>query len=265
MSKLGVTMGSESGRNLLDQTDAQHQAWLKLPKRMFWSFLAFDGIFVAVYLLSTFIIHLQRSKLFLFVNLDAEANPPAWYSGIQLFVIAIVFFVLWSRLIPERQKITRLRPLWLLLGIGFTYLSADEIGQVHEQLSYAGYLLHFNVRLGGHALLGERWEWLYLVVGVVLLIAYWKQLALVWRNWRSESIWFVLGFALLFFGTFIMEAIHVRFHHRFFNGWHEYVEVAFEEGIEMLGATVLLLPAFRVLSQAVTLPPDAESADAEVA
>jgi len=251
-------MNAEPDPNLLDATDAQRQAWLKLPERIFWTFLAFDGVFVAVYLFSAFVLHAQHSKLFLFVNLDAEANPPAWYSGIQLFVIAIAFFVVWSRLVPERRKITPLRPLWLLLGIGFAYLSADEIGQIHEQLSYAGYLLHLNARLGGHALFGDRWEWLYLAIGVILLIAFWKQLALVSRDWRSESIWFVVGFVLLFFGAFVMEAIHIRFHRRFFFGWREYLEIAFEEGIEMVGATILLLPVFRVLSQAVTSPPETQ-------
>ena len=239
---------SDSGASsiLLDGGGAQRQSWRRLPDRLFKTFLTFDVLFVVLYALAV-ALRFTHSRYFAFVDLDAEANAPAWYSGTQLFMVAIGFYALWSRLIPQRRKVEILRPLWILLGVAFTFLSMDEVASIHERL---GSLL-WHAKLFNHMGFGDQWMWLYVVIAVVLILIYRKQLAIVWHEWPSETLLFVFGFAVIIFGGVIMEAVHLRLAHHIIGYWNN-VEVAFEEGLEMLGATIVLVPVFRTLAYAVT-------------
>jgi hypothetical protein len=242
--------GSAGHATRFDVAEPQREAWRRLPRQLFATLLALDAVFVLLYL-GAVAVHLAHSRYFILFNLDAEANPPSWYSGTQLFLVAIGFFVLASRLIPERHKVAILRPLWLVLGIGFTLLSMDEIGSIHERIGSLLWKLQIFNRIG----FGDQWMWLYAIFGVVLVLIYRKQIVLVWREWRFEVLLFVVGFAVLVLGAFVIEAIHLRFASHFHGIWN-YLEVAVEEGFEMLGATILILPAFRILSSAMTSAPD---------
>ena len=244
---------SDSGASsiLLDQDGTQRQSWHRLPDVLFKTFLTFDVLFVVLYALAV-ALRFTHSRYFGLVDLDAEANAPAWYSGVQLFVVAIGFYALWSRLIPQRRKIEILRPLWILLGVAFTFLSMDEVASIHERI---GSLL-WHAKVFNHMGLGDQWMWLYVVIAIVLIVVYRKQLAIVWHEWPSETKMFVFGFAVLIFGGVILEAVHLRLAHHIIGYWNN-VEIAFEEGLEMLGATILLVPVFRTLAYAVTGEPAA--------
>lgn len=63
------------------------------------------------------------------INLDGEANLPAWFSGILLFAGGIA-----TLLVARVARGTEPRNIvpWTVLAIAFVILSADEIIQLHE-------------------------------------------------------------------------------------------------------------------------------------
>ncbi len=228
--------------------DPQRAAWLALPKRLFLALIAFDTLFVVAYF-AFIALGWNSSKLFELFNLDIEANLPSWYAGIQLFVIATGYLVLGSRLVPDRRKTAVLRPLWLLMGVGYTLLSADEVAGFHERMGSALYRMKvFNIRFT------DQWMVLYLLIAACLALVFGKQLLRAWREWRFEVLLLALGFMVLASGGFLLEVAQI---YRKWQGFGHLFEIGIEEWLEMLGATIMVLPAYRILSYAMTA--DAES------
>ena len=74
---------------------------------------------------------MPESKLF---DLDREYTIPAWFSSLQLAMIGLAAFVAFE---AERRDVAipaSSRWLWLPLGMGFLYLSADEVLALHERV-----------------------------------------------------------------------------------------------------------------------------------
>ncbi len=246
--RVGMGLGPESTAASF-KADPQRAAWLALPKRLFLALLVFDTLFVAVYF-AWIALGWNSSKLFELFNLDIEANLPSWYAGVQLFVIAIGYLVLGSRLVPDRRKTAVLRPLWLLMGVGYTLLSADEVAGFHERMGSALYRMKvFNIRFT------DQWMVLYLLIAAGLALVFGKQLLRAWREWRFEVLLFALGFVVLASGGFLLEVAQI---YRKWQGLGRLFEIGIEEWLEMLGATIMVLPAYRILSYAMTADDESE-------
>ena len=65
-------------------------------------------------------------------RVDGEANIPAWYSSSLLLLSALVLAVI-GKMKQQRHDGYTLH--WVLLGIGFVYLSIDEAAVLHEMLN----------------------------------------------------------------------------------------------------------------------------------
>jgi hypothetical protein len=224
--------------------------WRRVPNRLFAFLLSIDLLFVAAFALAV-ALGFTHGKAFLLVNLDVETNPPSWYASTQVFVIAIAYLMLGSRLLPVRRKASDLRRLWLVLGIGFTFLSMDEGAALHERIGRVLTRLSFRVNVKG----GGQWIFFYLLVALILIFFLRKELRLAWRDWRPELVLFIAGFAILAAGGVGSEMVEwlTKLH-----GTAHFVQVGVEEGLEMIGATVLVLPAYRVLAYVLGSEPDAE-------
>lgn len=63
------------------------------------------------------------------INLDAENNLPAWFSGVLLFSVSLtaMFLARLSRTVEPRNVLW-----WAALSLFFALLSADEIMKLHE-------------------------------------------------------------------------------------------------------------------------------------
>ena len=241
-----MTRTSE-GTTVHDGADAQRAAWRSLPARMFVTLAALDTLLVLAYF-ALIAMGRERTEFFGVFNLDKEANLPSWYAGTQLFVIAIGYLVLGSGLIPERRKVAVLRPLWLVLGLGFTMLSADEVSSFHERMGQTLFRMKvFNVRFV------DQWMVLYLFVGACAVLIFGRYLLRAWREWRFEAILFVLGFAVLASGAFAVEMAQII---RRWVGARLLLQAGVEEWLELFGATILVLPAYRIL--AYVMMPEAE-------
>ena len=234
-----------------DDAELQRAAWRALPRRLFIALTALDTLFVAAYL-ALIALGRHKNELFVLFNLDKEANLPSWYAGTQLFIVAIGYLVLGSRLIPVRRKTAILRPLWLLMGVGFTFLSADEVGAVHERMSRP--LMRMKV-FNFHYL--DQWMVLYLLVAAVIIIVFGRLFLWFWREWRTEVMLFALGFGVLAGGAIAAEMVHIS---RNMEGMRLLLEVGVEEWLEMFGVTILILPAYRILAYAMGSEPGTDEA-----
>lgn len=65
-------------------------------------------------------------------DVDEEESVPTWFSSALLLLTAVVLFLI-SHL--SRKEKDRYAPYWLGLGLGFIFMSADEIAGFHETLN----------------------------------------------------------------------------------------------------------------------------------
>jgi hypothetical protein len=95
------------------------------------------------------------------LRLDAELTIPAWYSGCLLFFAALLLLILaWrARTLRSRDFIW-----WLLLGLGFMYLSADEVATIHERVMK---IVRSHVETSG----AFTFSWLLVGIPAVIAVA----------------------------------------------------------------------------------------------
>ncbi|MEZ4416353.1 MAG: hypothetical protein R3E10_11465 [Gemmatimonadota bacterium] len=167
-------------------------------------------------------------------GLDREANLPTWYSSTQLLLAGVC--LLWA---GTRANRTEGRPsrLLLLAGATFVFLSADEASSIHESITYV--LRRFDELprfQGDHGM----WIPLYGMLGAVGLLAGRPLLGWIAREHRRAGGYLLAGALSFCGGAVVLEIISY--------GWlrtHEAarlysLEVAAEEGLELLGASLLL-------------------------
>lgn len=234
------------------EVETRRAAWRRLPARLFAFLVSADFAFVVVFALAV-ALKLTHTRVFALVNLDGETNPPSWYSSFQLLAVAIPFLLLSSRLLPPRRRASRVKRLWLVLGIGFTCLSIDEGAAVHERMGRALTRVGFDANFHG----GGQWAFFYLLVAAALLIYVRRDLVLAWRDWRPEVLVFVLGFAIMATGEMGLEMW--SFAHGL-HGTAKWVQIGLEEGLGMLGVSFMALSAYRVLGYVLGSGPDEDAA-----
>ncbi|MFB9376578.1 hypothetical protein ACFFKU_11675 [Kineococcus gynurae] len=99
-----------------------------------------------------------------FVDLDTEQNLPSWYSSMLLCVTGLSTLEVGRRAVVEKL---RYRWHWFVLGLGFLYLSLDELVGLHEKLAepMAGLV-------GTSGILRYSWIAAAAPLAVMLVIAY---------------------------------------------------------------------------------------------
>ena len=234
--------------------------WVSLPKKVLTIALCADGLLLLLYALTAPLPRTPAAKPLVFLfDLNGEGNAPAWFSGMQLLLIGLSCFALALWFFQDDERVAPLRRLFLAMGAGFTYLSADEIGQVHENLSQVLQAWHWLNQVETHALAalgrkmhrlhgGSIWIPLFAVIGVALLWWLWPQLKLAWKLWRREVLLLAVGFATLAVGAVIVESLGDLIPKAALA--MRAVEVGVEEGLELVGASVMLYAVTRILAAA---------------
>lgn len=176
-----------------------------------------------------------------FFDLDGEANLPAWFSSIQLFLICQVLFLKTCQPDPVNAPAR----WFLLLGsLGFMFLSADDAAQIHETMSrvskHIDWLPRFKL---GHGI----WIFLYTFVGLVITALSAREFGKMWRRYQRATVLMTSGIALAIFGGVILEIISYQYLRTGATPVLYVAEVAFEEFFEMLGASIALYGAIRLL------------------
>lgn len=169
-------------------------------------------------------------------NMDGEANIPAWFSSMQLFIAGMICFGNSSL----TQKGERPSKLFWRIGSGFLFLlSIDEIAQIHERITAfvgARYIDWLPSYLETHKII---FVFLFLIMFFVMRFFYADLNAL--RRWSpSFSALALLGIFISFIGGFVFESLG----YLLLNGeptslWYK-IEVSAEEFFEMLGVSIFL-------------------------
>lgn len=234
--------------------------WARLPKRVLTFALCVDALLLVLHSAVALmpIAPATRPLKFLF-GLNGEGNVPAWYSGTQLLLVGLTFFLLAAWFFQSDERLAPLRRLFVVSGTVFTYLSADEVGQIHERISaliqswHWLRMIEFRVlialgRKAGRIHGGGIWIAFFALAGIALLWWLWPQIKLALRLWRRQFVLLGIGAAILVFGAVVIEmlgaaipkgAVALRD-----------IEVGVEETFETVGVTLILYAAVRVLSAA---------------
>jgi hypothetical protein len=176
-----------------------------------------------------------------FFNLDGEANFSAWFSSAQLFLIGQVFL-----LKGYLQRLASFPSPWffLIIGIGFIFLSADETAQIHEKIT--GILKHiqFIPRFkGGNGI----WILVYMVIGLVGCFATFRDILAMFSRYRHASKIMMAGVGVAFLGGVVFEVISYQFLRTGSTPVLGMFEIACEEFFEMFGESVTLYGAIMML------------------
>jgi hypothetical protein len=170
------------------------------------------------------------------IDLDAEANLPTWFSSFQLVMIAISSWTLAAYARPTQRPSRR---FLRLCGGFFLYLSADETAMFHERITASlgsRYVDWLPAYLGSH--LVETF--ICVLVLVACAACAYPHLRGLWRLSSSASMIGIAGCAVFVTGAAVLETIGYKMLQLGVAQSVYRVEVAAEEFLEMLGASLIL-------------------------
>lgn len=175
------------------------------------------------------------------LDLDGEHSLPAWFSALQLAGVGALLLIAATQPSARRPALS----LFLgLLGLGMLFLSADEAVGLHERVSQLNRRLDLLPSFrGGRGV----WIFAYGLLGLVLL-AFCLSPLRDWYRRRPQAVRTVwLGFALMLFGGVVLEALGYEFiRNRGLQGLYV-AQMVIEELLEMLGGSLMLVGALRLL------------------
>ncbi len=177
------------------------------------------------------------SKIDLF-NLDSDTSLAAWFSSMQLLLVGVAFWL------AARQSPAGYPLKWpfRLASLVFVLVSADEGIAIHERLTFQAKNLPGAQRFlfgDGHG----AWIWLYLAAGLVLAAVGLRYVWFLWRYHRMELFFMLLGAGATGLGAVGLELIGYSIPA---GDSIYFVEVIFEELLEMWGGSLLLYAALRL-------------------
>ncbi len=177
----------------------------------------------------------QSGVIYKLFNLDSEINIPSVLSALQLAAVGLVFLAMTIKL----KDLDDIPPMFtLVIGLGFLFLSFDELFSVHERitstLKHIAPLPRFK---------GEHGIWIvpYALIGLVLFALMFRNFLSVWRHYKRESLIIIKGAALFVLGGMGLEILSYQLVREQPYPWYVYAtEVAMEEFLEMLGVSIIL-------------------------
>lgn len=189
-----------------------------------------DLCFVALFLLSRF----SGSTVQRLFDLDEESSFPTWYSAIKLFLLGVLTGM---HALSRFDRAVRCSWVLLVFPILFFLMSADEIAMIHEGINRAlDAFLPAGSREG--TLFHETGLWT-LVIGIPFLAVF---LVCLWIARKCFSdVRGSLGKIGAGMGVFLAGAIGLEILANFpVLGGSSYLHVLAAEGLEMLGATLMI-------------------------
>ncbi len=178
-------------------------------------------------------IHLTYPKgtpeYLFFWDLNVEQGYPTYFSTFQLYLLGMVTVRL-SILEKKPQEKFLDRWKWTFISSIFLYLALDEVLGIHDQVGWFGhYLPDFKIIDKVYV-----WMWFYapfIFITAVYLLWFFMSIS---KDKKSVRVCFCSGLGLWIF-SLLVESLSKQ---RPVEG---YILHAWEEGAEMLGATLLIL------------------------
>lgn len=201
-------------------------------RRTFLVFLGLDILFV--------ILHIFLSPHTDLFNLDRERNFPSYYSGLKLFVVAVLASAVFTL---SSKKSTRV--FWAISSAVFIFLALDDLTELHENIAYyALYVKHLPFIPG--LFRSPTHNWIFLFAPFFIAFGAFVLHSIIRLN-------VITGIARrLFFGGMIFFALALFL--EFFGGiirvpsFYKFLSVI-EELFEMIGATYVTVSFFLVAKE----------------
>ena len=196
-----------------------------------------DVVLCGAYFLNSYFGPIS-SKLTHLLDLNGEDSLAAWYSSVKFFTIFLLGLIF---VFNSREK-TGISIAILFFPMIFLLMSIDESVQIHEWLGHRLDVMLLGVS-GDDRIFNETGTWMF-VIGIPFLGVF-----LVWANSIKRHA-FIKGpsFTKLVAGTLILlsGAIGVETISNFTEETFYVAQVIAEEGLEMIGATIVLWSAYEL-------------------
>lgn len=208
------------------------------PRVLFFYLLSFNFFLTLMYSISILSGSWNLQQWF---DLDGEISIPTWYSSSQLLVSGLLILAA----IKYRYKgFSPRRDLYLIVGLGLIFLSADETSMIHERLTplsakYANFIPLFNGNRGA-------WITIYGVIFLTIFTSQIKNIVLMWHNYREAFVLFFLGLITLVAGAVLVE---ITMYYSLLPS--AILQVSVEEFLEMVGGSIILISSVVFLSRHV--------------
>lgn len=181
------------------------------------------------------------------LDLNGERSLGAWYSSKQLFCIALLSLIFcYAKLRSDKKTL----PL-MCLPMLFFAMSIDESLQIHEWLGdQADILIAGSYRTGTD--FKSTGYWMFFI-GLPFILMF----ALYVNSIKSHFQANLASFEklLLGMGVLLTGSIGVEISANFINPNLLFIECFFEEGLEMIGATIMLWAAYDLAIEAIANNP----------
>ena len=214
----------------------------RVPRSVLVTLLAIDVILIAAGGISEYLGHpsfLIESRF----GLDKEAAVPAWYSSVKLLIVGLALWALSVAL----GTAGRPRRILQLAALMFLAMSCDEAAGLHEAVDMA---------LREHLLSPEQMasaRELHLSLGGVIvgLIGLFVAALVIraalgaLRDCRTGAPAFLFGFLVLVAGAVVVDLAHGLLP---LAGAAHGATVAIEEGLEMVGVSLMIYGALSALA-----------------
>jgi len=163
-------------------------------------------------------------------DLNIEKGYATYFSTIQMFVLGLVVFIIANEKRNDLDSIPKVYEWYMVAGL-FLYLALDECIGIHDKVNVEAmnYLPHWE-----GAGLVFAWLWVFapmIFASIIFLIRFFLRAA---KNNLQVRYVFLAGLSS-WVVALIFEAIAKS------SSFPRYLLIAVEEGLEMFGATLLLL------------------------
>ena len=171
-------------------------------------------------------------KLTSLLDLSGESSLAAWYSSTQFFCVFILSAIFTYHKIKQNSKSFPL----IILPIIFLLMSIDESVQIHEWLGEKSDILFSDgSRIGTSFQKTGIWMFVFGLPFVALFLLWAYSLKHHFSDKPSSFKKLVIGMIIMLTG-----ALGFEFLSNFVENSFWVIEVTFEEGLEMIGVTVML-------------------------
>jgi hypothetical protein len=175
-------------------------------------------------------------ELYDLFDLNGEGNLPAWFSSLQLALVAIGFWALAAR---RRATQRPSRSFLQASGGFFLLLSIDEAAMLHERITHAAgsrYIDWVPAYAANH--IGETFVCVIVLLGcIVFAYPHIRGLCLISSK---ATLIFAAGCGVYLIGAAVLETIGYEVLCKSTANFFCLAEIATEEFFEMLGASLIL-------------------------
>lgn len=168
-------------------------------------------------------------RIFNFFDLNSEMNIPTFYSGLSLFIISLILFII---ALFHKDNCKQFK-YWAILSCMFLFISFDELVQFHERMSFK-LQAHFDTS----GIFFFAWIIPY---GIILLTIGFFFIKFFKRLPQDTLKLFLFSGGVFIGGGIILEMIEGYYADLYgYETMIQYIATTLEEFLEMVGVAIFI-------------------------